>query len=231
MLESNLPLLSPGHLLGTDLDGNDVAARLCYGGRTSLLIAAAVNVLGLLAGGTLGALAAYVGGVVDSIVMRLVDAATAFPALVLVIAIAQGLGPGAFATVIALVFFAVPAFARVARAATLRLCAQPFMLAASLCGLPIWRALATHVVPNVLPPLIACALLGTGGVMMLDGALSFLGFGIALPQPTWGNMIFQGRQALAVAPRLVIAPGALLFVTVLSLNLLAEALRYRGNVN
>ncbi len=230
VLEAGEPVLSPGHPLGTDLEGNDLWARLLFGGRASLGIALAVNAIGLLAGGTLGSLAGYAGGIVDSAIMRLVDVWLAFPALVLVIALARTLGPGEGHTIAALACFSVPAFARVARAAALRAAARPFVLAAQLCGTSRWRTLATHVAPSILPQLAAYALLGVGAVIVLEGALSFLGFGMRPPQPTWGNMIFAGRQALLTSPALVLLPSLILFVTVLSLNVLGEALRRARNL-
>jgi peptide/nickel transport system permease protein len=159
--------------------------------------------------------------------MRFMDVLIAFPSLVLVLAIAQGLGPSYAHTILALAFFSVPAFARVARAATLRLRGQPFMLAAVLSGTRRLRLLVRHVAPNVLPQLATFALLGMGIVMLIEGALSFLGLGVPRPMPSWGNMIAQGQELLTVRPMLVLLPSACLFVVVLSFNLLGEALRLR----
>lgn len=227
ILDADLPALSPGHLLGTDAGGNDLLARLLHGGRTSLLIAAAVNLLGLLLGGTLGAVGAYLDGVTDTIIMRLLDIFIAFPSLILVLAIAQALGPGELHTICALAFFAVPAFARIARAATLRLREQPFMVAARLCGSSTLKILLGHVAPNILPQLITFALLGMGLVITIEGAVSYLGLGLPLPQPSWGTMIQQGQMVLTVRPLLVLLPGLLLFTTVLLFNMVGEVLRDR----
>jgi peptide/nickel transport system permease protein len=227
VLESNRPLLSPGHFLGTDSNGNDTWSRLLHGGRASLGIAVAVNLLGLAIGGLLGAASAQAGGMVDSLTMRLLDVLIAFPSLVLVLAIAQSLGPSYAHTILALVFVSVPVFARVARAATLRLREQPFMLAAVLSGTRGLRLLVRHVAPNVLPQLATFALLGMGIVMLIEGGLSFLGLGVPRPMPSWGNMIAQGQETLSVRPVLVLLPSAFLFVTVLAFNLLGEALRAR----
>jgi peptide/nickel transport system permease protein len=227
VLEANQPLLSPEHFLGTDLNGNDVWSRLLHGGRASLAIALAVNVLGLLIGGFLGALGGHAGGAVDSLIMRAMDVLIAFPSLVLVLAIAEALGPSYANTIWALAFFSVPAFARVSRAATLRLRKQPFMLAAALSGTRGLRLLVRHVAPNILPQLATFALLGMGVVIIIEGALGFLGLGVPPPMPSWGNMISQGQEALSARPALVLLPSAFLFVTVLSFNLLGEALRAR----
>ncbi|WP_246631186.1 ABC transporter permease [Pseudonocardia nigra] len=227
VLESYLPAFSPGHLLGTDPNGNDILSRILHGGRSSLVVAVAVNLLGLVAGGTLGALSGYLGGAVDTVIMRVLDVLIAFPSLVLTLAVAQSLGASQTNTILALAFFSIPAFARISRAATLRLREQPFMAAAQLCGTPGWRVLLRHVGPNIAPQLITFGMLGMGIVMVIEGALSFLGLGIPPPAPSWGNMIAQGQQSLSATPMLVVWPCLVLFVTVLAFNLLGETLRAR----
>ncbi len=227
VLDANQPIFSAAHLLGTDANGNDVGSRLLYGGRTSLLIAFVVNLLGLVIGSSLGAMGAYLGGIADTVIMRLLDILIAFPSLILVLAIAQALGPSESNIIWALTFFAVPAFARVARASTLRLREEPFMLAAALSGTALWRVLARHIAPNILPQLATFALLGMSAVINIEGAVSFLGLGIAQPQPSWGNMIYQGQLTLAAIPALVLLPSTCLVITALSFNLLSEALRAR----
>lgn len=227
ILEAQLPAFSSGHLLGTDGSGNDVLSRLLHGGRTSLFVAVAVNALGLLIGGTLGALSAYAGGIVDTIIMRVLDVFIAFPSLVLILAVAQSLGPSRTNSILALAFFSIPAFARVSRAATLSLRELPFMQAAQLCGTKTWRVLLRHIAPNITPQLITFGMLGMGLVIVLEGALSFLGLGIPLPQPSWGNMISEGQESLGATPMLVVWPSLALFVTVLAFNLFGEALRSR----
>jgi peptide/nickel transport system permease protein len=231
ILEAGLPAFSPGHFLGTDPVGNDTWARLLYGGRSSLQIALAVQLVGIVVGGTLGALAGYRGGIVDLVLSRVLDVFIAFPALVLALAIAQGLGPSKLNTIWALTFFSVPAFARISRAATLRLRERTFILAARLSGTSGRRILFTHVAPNILPQLFTFALLGMGIVIILEGALSFLGLGVPPPAPSWGNMIAEGQEVLSATPRYVMLPSLFLFVTVLSFNLLGDALRSRWNVS
>jgi peptide/nickel transport system permease protein len=230
ILESNLPLFSSGHPLGTDQVGNDTLSRLLHGGRASLQIAIAVNLIGLVVGGSLGALAAYLGGKVDPVIMRLLDVLIAFPSLVLALAIAQSLGPSKTNTVFALAFFGIAAFARISRAATLQLREQTFMTAARLAGTPAWRTLIRHIAPNIMPGLVTFALLGMGIIIILEGALSFLGLGVPPPAPSWGNMIATGQQTLSATPRDVLLPSAFLFVTVLAFNLLGDALRSRWSV-
>ncbi|MGY1593781.1 ABC transporter permease [Geodermatophilus sp. SYSU D00708] len=227
ILQSNLPAFSPGHVLGTDPNGNDILSRLLNGGQSSLWIAVAVNLLGLAIGGTLGALSGYVGGVVDTVIMRVLDVLIAFPSLVLTLAVAQALGPSMTNTILALAFFSIPAFARVARSAVLRLRDMPFMAAAQLAGTPARRMLFKHLAPNIAPQLITFGMLGMGIVIIIEGALSFLGLGIPDPAPSWGNMVATGQLSLSATPMLVVWPSVALLVTVLAFNLLGENLRAR----
>ena len=225
ILEANLPAFSAGHLLGTDSNGNDILSRILYGGRNSLIVAVSVTAIGMAIGGSFGALSAYAGGAADTWIMRVFDVLIAFPALVLIIAVAQSLGASLTNAILALSFFSIPAVARVSRAATLSLTELPFMAAAKLCGTPWWRVLARHIAPNIAPQLITFGMLGMGLIMILEGALSFLGLGIPPPSPSWGNMIAEGQASLSATPMLVIWPSLVLFITVLSFNLLGESLR------
>ncbi|WES64525.1 ABC transporter permease [Microbacter sp. GSS18] len=225
ILDSALPPGSPGHPLGTDVNGNDVLSRLIYGGRASLTVAIAVNAIGLVIGGGMGALSGYLGGTADTIIMRVLDVFIAFPSLVLTIAIAQVLGPSLPNTILALCAFSIPAVARIARSATLRVVNMPFIQAAELSGSPAWRVLFRHIAPNITPQMINFALLGMGIVIVTEGALSFLGLGIPAPDPSWGNMIFEGQQSLSATPLLVLWPSLALLVTVLAFNLLGENVR------
>ena len=227
ILNSLQPAFTPGHILGTDDNGNDILARILVGGRTSLFVALTVNLLGLVIGGGLGALAAQAGGIVDSIIMRLFDVLIAIPSLALIVAVSLSLGPGVRNTILTLSFFSVPAFARISRAETLRLREQPFMVAAKLSGTSTWRIVVRHLAPNIGPSLMTFAMLGMGIVMVIEGALSFLGLGIRPPAPSWGNMIFQGQLSLSGTPMLVVWPSIALFLTVVGFNQLGEAVRSR----
>jgi len=227
VLDANLPPLSPGHPLGTDPNGNDILARVLHGGRASLGIAFAANALGLVIGGLVGALGGYAGRAIDAVVVRVCDVLIAFPTLVLVIAAANAFGSGFGPTILALGFVSVPAFARLARAATLRLREQPFVVAAELAGASALRVLLRHIVPNLAPQLATFALLGIGFAVTIEGALGFTGLGVPPPRPSWGNMIFQGQQAILTQGSLLVIPGAFLLAVVLSCNLLGERLRAR----
>ncbi|GAA3214749.1 ABC transporter permease [Microbacterium terregens] len=229
VLDSGLPPGTPGHPLGTDVNGNDVLSRLIYGGRASLMIAIAVNAIGLIVGGVVGAISGFLGGKIDTLIMRGLDVLIAFPSLVLTIAIAQILGPSLPNTILALSAFSIPAVARIARSATLRIANMPFIQAADLSGSTTWRTLTRHIAPNIIPQMLNFALLGMGIVIVTEGALSFLGMGVPAPAPSWGNMIYEGQQSLSATPLLVLWPSLALLVTVLSFNLLGENLRDEMN--
>lgn len=227
VLDSGLPAGTPGHPLGTDTSGNDIFSRLLYGGRVSLEVGAATQVIGMILGGLIGMIAGYSRGVLAAVLMRVLDILIAFPSLVLALAIAEGLGPGELHVIWALSFFSVPAFARLARAATLRLREANFMLAASLSGTPRWRIVLLHLAPNLLPQQLTFALLGAGVAIIQEGALSFLSLGVPPPGASWGNMIASGMQTMSVRPSLVLLPCLALLITVAALNLLGDALRAR----
>jgi peptide/nickel transport system permease protein len=230
ILNSGLPMWSPGHIFGTDSIGDDIMSRMLYGGRVSFEVAAAVQVIGLVVGGLLGMIAGYGGGLVEAVLMRVLDVFIAFPSLVLVLAIVDSLGQSEPNVIWALSAFSIPAFARVARAATLRLRDQPFVVAARLSSARPWRILFGHIAPNMLPQLATFSLLGAGVTMILEGALDFLGYGIPDPAPSWGKEIAAGQTILSVRPSLVIVPSIFLFVTVVCLNLTGDGLRARWAV-
>jgi peptide/nickel transport system permease protein len=226
----NLPLWSKGHIFGTDQVGNDVMSRILYGGRVSFEVAAAVQAIGLVVGGLIGLVAAYRGGWTDAVLMRILDVFIAFPSLVLVLAIADSLGPSEMHVIWALSAFSIPAFARVARAAALRLRDQPFVVAARLSGTRSWRIMFGHLVPNMMPQLLTFSMLGAGIIMILEGALDFLGYGIPQPTASWGNMIATGETVISVYPRYVLVPSLFLLATVICLNLFGDGLRARWGV-
>jgi peptide/nickel transport system permease protein len=222
-----IPPLSPGHLLGTDQLGDDVFSRILYGGRISLEVGFGATFLGLLIGGGLGAFAAQKGGAIETLVMRILEVFLAFPSLILAIIVATYLGPSELHVIWAVSFFAIPSFARLARASTLRLREQTFVVASHLSGTPDRRILVRHIVPNILPGLMTFSMLGVGIAIMVEASLSFLGLGVPPPGPSWGNMIAAGQSQLTTSPDLVLIPTAFLFATVVSLNMLGDALRAR----
>jgi peptide/nickel transport system permease protein len=227
IIVNNEPPFSPGHILGTDVQGVDIFSQLVYGGQVAFEVGISVTVIGIAIGGTLGVIAAYFGGWVDAVISRVFDILIAFPALVLALVIAEGLGPTEMHVIWALAVFGIPAVGRVARGATLTIRGLPFMTAARLAGTRRWRIIARHVVPNIMPNIVTFSLLGLGIIIILEGALDFLGYGIQQPTPSWGNMIATGQQILSAQPEGVLIPSIALLITVAALNMLGDALRER----
>jgi len=227
IIYNNEPPFSPGHILGTDVQGVDLFSQLVYGGQVAFEVGLSVTAIGIAIGGTLGVIAAYFGGWVDAVISRVFDILIAFPALVLALVIAEGLGPSEMHVIWALAVFGIPAVGRVARGATLTIRGLPFMTAARLAGTRRWRIIARHVVPNIMPNIVTFSLLGLGIIIILEGALDFLGYGIPAPTPSWGNMIANGQQILSVQPEYVLIPSIALLITVAALNMLGDALRER----
>jgi peptide/nickel transport system permease protein len=230
VLNANLPLWSPGHIFGTTNVGYDNMARILYGGRTTFEIAAAVQAIGLVVGGLLGVVAGYAGGIVESVLMRVLDVFIAFPSLILILVIADSLGQSELHLIWALSAFSIPAVARVARAGTLRLRDQPFVVAARLSSVKAWRIISGHIVPNLMPQLLTFSMLGTGVIIIIESGLDFLGYGIPDPAPSWGGMIAYGQTVMSVALSPLVVPSLFLFGTVVCLNLLGDGLRSRWGV-
>ena len=230
IIVNNEPPFSPGHWLGTNVQGVDIFSQLVYGGQVAIEISVSVTVLGMAIGGTLGIVAAYFGGWVDAVISRLLDILIAFPALVLALVIAEGLGPSETHVIAALSVFSIPAFGRIARGATLTIRGLPYMTAARLCGTRPWRIIARHILPNIMPGIVTFSLLGIGVTIILEGALDFLGYGIPAPEASWGSMIASGQQVLTAQPEYVLIPSIVLLITVVALNTLGDALRERWGV-
>ena len=209
------------------MQGVDIFSKLVYGGQVAFEVGISVTAIGIAIGGTLGVIAAYFGGWVDAVISRVFDILIAFPAIVLALVIAEGLGPTEMHVIWALAVFGIPAVGRVARGATLTIRGLPFMTAARLAGTRRWRIIARHVVPNIMPNIVTFSLLGLGIIIILEGALDFLGYGIQPPTPSWGNMIANGQQILSAQPEYVLIPSIALLITVAALNMLGDALRER----
>jgi peptide/nickel transport system permease protein len=230
ILDSSEPPFSPGHWLGTDPNGVDIFAMIVYGGQVSFEIGLAVTAIGMVIGGVLGMTAGYFGGWTDAVVSRVVDVLIAFPALVLALAVAEVLQPSESHLIYALSVFSVPAFARITRSSALVVRQLPFITAARLSGTSSPKIILRHILPNVIPSIVTFSLLGIGVVVILEGALDFLGLGIQIPQPSWGSMIAKGQNVLTAEPQYVLIPSIVLLIFVMSLNLTGDALRERWGV-
>ena len=220
-------LAAPGrdHLLGTDNVGRDVLSRVIWGTRVSLVAGLVSVVLAVSAGCLLGVVAGYCGGRVDGLVMRVMDAVLSFPPLVLALALGAVLGAGLTGVLLALGVVYTPTFARLMRGQVLTITARDYVDAARALGASGWRVAARHVVPNAINPIIVQASLSVAFAILAEASLSFLGLGIQPPQASWGSMINAGRGYLQQAPWIVFGPGAALFVTVVGLSFVGDAVR------
>ncbi len=223
-LSARLQPPSATHWLGADHLGRDLLARLLYGGRSSLLLAAVAVLVTATVGVGIGAIAARVGGFVDEGVMRIVDLLIVFPHLVLALVIATLLTPSFGALLLALTVTGWTTYARLARALTLDLLARPFVEAAWAVGVSEGRLLLRHILPNILGPILAMTFLRFGHTLLTVAGLSYLGVGIQPPTPDWGAMIAEAQPYMQRAPLLLIAPALLIFLTSLVVTLLGQRL-------
>ncbi len=221
-------LLQPAsatHWLGTDELGRDTLTRVMYGARISLSAGLVSVTLALLAGTLLGLIAGFVGGWLDELIGRFIDALLAFPFLILAITLAAILGPSLQNTMLAIAIVTTPAFARVTRAQVLAQRELEYVQAAGALGAGHWRTLLRHILPNISGALIVQTSLAIAEAVLAESTLSFLGLGVQPPTPSWGSMLNTARGYLQTAPWLALAPGVIIFVTVLAFNLLGDGLR------
>jgi ABC-type dipeptide/oligopeptide/nickel transport system permease subunit len=211
--------------LGTDALGRDLYTRMLYGGRMSLYLGLVSVALSLSLGVTLGLLAGYLGGIVDATIMRLIDLILAFPGILFAIWLVAMLGPGVNQVIFANAIFGLPAFARVVRGSVLAIKNADYVQAARSIGAPGGRIILSHMLPNVLAPIVVMASFNTSQAILVAASLSFLGLGPQPPMPEWGSLLADGMTYIRSAWWLTVFPGAALTLTVLSSNLIGDGLR------
>lgn len=216
---------SAEHLFGTDKLGQDVLSRILYGASYSLSSVVGLVALIFVVGTTLGVIAGYSGGIIDTVIMRIADMMISFPGVILAIAIAGILGGSLFNAMVALLCVTWTKYARLSRSMVLKIKKHDFVSAAVVSGGSSIHILWVHILPNILPLMIITAAADIGAMMMELAGLSFLGFGSQPPAPEWGLMLNEGRQQLQTAPWLMFFPGLSIFITVVIFNLWGDSLR------
>ncbi len=217
--------ITASHLLGTDQLGRDTLARLIYGARIALIVSLGAIGLGVAIGVPLGLIAVYFRGVVDDVIMRVMDALVVFPSLLIAVGLAAALGGSVSTVILAIGIANVPWMARVIRSQGLSIREQDFVAAALAGGVSHSRIIFKHILPNSVAPVIVQSTLSMGYAVLTEAALGFIGVGIQPPTPTWGNMLQQAFPMLEQQALLSIVPGVAIFLLVLSFNFVGDALR------
>lgn len=213
------------YILGTDDLGRCVLSRIIVGSRITIMIAASAILTSMIIGVTLGAIAGYVGGITDTIIMRLMDVILSFPAILLAIAIVASLGAGRFNAILAIAITRVPQMARITRSKVVSLREVEYVEAAKALGASHTRIIFRHIMINSFAPILVITSLGLGAAIVIEAALSFLGLGTQPPMISWGRMLAMARETIRTSPYLSLYPGLAIVFTVLGFNLLGDGLR------
>ena len=215
----------PRFLLGTDAVGRDMLSRIMFGARVSLFIGLAVMAVSMVFGIALGLAAAWFGGIVDVIILRIMDLILSIPSLVLAILIIAVIGPNLTNTIVAVTIVGLPFYVRLMRASALTELTKDYVTASKVAGVKPLRMMLVTVLPNCLAPLIVQAALGISDAILAAAGLGFLGLGAQPPMPEWGAMLADSREFITAAPWIMAFPGIAILITVLSINLMGDGLR------
>jgi peptide/nickel transport system permease protein len=216
---------SPGHLLGTDANGRDVLTRLAFGGRVSMMVAGLASATILVIGSTVGATAGYFGGFIDSLLMRLVDVLLTIPGLSLLILVAALYRPGPVGLALIIAAIGWTGVARLVRGEVLTLRHRDFVDAARVVGASNSRIIFVHIMPNIVPIIVVWLTLAIPTFILVEASLSFLGLGVQIPTPSWGNMLQGARSYYTRSWPNVFIPGLMIYITVLAISLVGKGLR------
>ena len=213
------------HLFGTDNLGRDVFSRMVYGARISLSVGFIAVAISLVIGLALGGISGYYGGWVDNLIMRVVEVMYCFPTFFLIMMVITFLGPSIVNVMVVIGFTSWPGLCRLVRAEFLTLRERDFVYSARVQGVSDARVIFRHILPNAMAPVYVSATLSVGGAILVESALSFLGLGVQIPAPSWGNILTAGKNYIDYAWWLTLFPGLAILITVLSFNLIGEGLR------
>ncbi len=224
-IQNRLQWPSWEHIFGTDELGRDIFIRILYGARYSLAIGCGSVLIGLVTGVILGSVAGFYGGLVDQAIMRVNDMLYAIPNIMIAVVIVSLFGTSTFNLLLALCVTCSTSFVRIARASVMTIRGQEYIESAYAMGLPTWKVIVKHIIPNCLSPIIVQVTLLIGTTIIAASSLSFLGIGVPSPAPEWGAMLSAGRSQIRNAPYICVIPGLAIMFTVLALNLLGDGLR------
>lgn len=220
--------LKPGvnnHIFGTDDLGRDLFTRMLYGARMSIIVAFGSTIVGGVLGILLGLISGFSGGKVDAIIMRIMDGLLAFPSILLSILLVTALGSGVFNVILAIAIPNIPGFARVVRSKVIVVKNEEYCNAERILGASKARIMFSHILPNAMSEVIVYATLRVGTAIISEASLSFLGLGILIPTPSWGNILRGGRSVLTTAPHISLISGLFIFVAVIGFNLAGDGIR------
>ena len=219
------PPFTDGHVFGTDSNGRDILTRLVYGGRVSLTVAILAAVTALTIGGLVGAVAGFYGGIVDNVLMRIVDVIISIPGITLLLLLSVWLQPGPIGLALIIAATSWTGLSRLVRGQVLSLRSRDYVDAARVIGATNGRIITRHIMPNVLSVMVVWVSLAIPSLILTEAALSYLGFGVSIPTPSWGNMLDEAKEFYLISWTYVFIPGVTIFITALSFNLLGNGVR------